>query len=148
MESILRAGFIYIFLMIVIRISGHRTLNEMTTFDFILLLIIGDSTQQAITGTDYSVTNAFLVVITLVTLDMLMSFFKQKSPEFEKLIDGMPVILINNGHLEKKILEQLHIDVSDILESSRKLHGLESMDDIKYAILEKSGDITIIPRMK
>lgn len=148
MESILRAAFIYIFLMIVMRISGHRTLNEMTTFDFVLLLIIGDSTQQAITGTDYSVTNAFIIIITLIVIDITMSFLKQKFSKFEKIVDGMPLILVNNGKIQQKFLEKVQIDVADILESARKLQGLENLEQIKYAILEKDGDITIIPYNK
>src|SRR6476620_250794 len=137
MESIIRAGFIYIFLMIVLRISGHRTLNEMTTFDFVLLLIIGDSTQQAITGNDYSVINAVIIIITLVLLDLGMSFLKQKYKLFEKIVDGTPLILINNGKIKYKILQKTKIAIEDILESGRKLKGIENLDQIKYAILEK-----------
>lgn len=145
MESVIRALLIYIFLMIVIRISGHRTLNELTTFDFVLLLIMGDASQQAMTGTDYSLTNGFIIIISLVALDMLMSFIKQKFSFFEKIIDGSPLILINHGKMLKKNMQKAQIDEFDILEAGRKLQGLEYINQIKYAILEKGGDITIIP---
>jgi len=145
MESVIRAILIYIFLMIVIRISGHRTLNELTTFDFVLLLIVGDASQQAMTGTDYSLTNGFIVILSLVTLDMLMSVLKQKFSLFEKITDGMPLILINKGKIHKVNMHKAQIDEFDILEASRKLQGLENINQIKYAILEKGGEITIIP---
>lgn len=144
MESIFRTAIIYIFLMVVLRISGHRTLNEMTTFDFVLLLIMGDASQQAMTGTDYSLTNGLLIIMTLVLMDIFISFLKQKFRKVESIIDGMPVILINNGKILKKTMNQVKVDITDILESSRKLQGLERLDQIKYAILEKDGDITII----
>lgn len=145
MESIFRAAIIYFFLMLVVRIAGNRTLNEMTTFDFVLLLIMGDASQQAMTGTDYSMINGILIIITLVFIDIMISFVKQKSTRFEKFIDGSPLILINNGKLQNRNLEKVKVDICDILESGRKLHGLERLDQIKYAILEKDGDITIIP---
>ena len=145
MESVIRALCIYIFLMIVIRISGHRTLNELTTFDFVLLLIVGDSCQQAMTGTDYSMTNGFIIVISLITLDMLMAFLKQKFKKFEKMVDGTPLILIYQGKIQEKNMRKAEIDEFDILESARKLQGLERLEQIKYAILEKGGEITIIP---
>jgi uncharacterized membrane protein YcaP (DUF421 family) len=145
MESIFRAAVIYLFLMVIIRISGHRTLNEMTTFDFVLLLIMGDAAQQGMTGTDYSITNGIIIIITLVLLDILMSFLKQKFYGFEKIIDGLPLILINNGKMQNDIMKKVKIDKTDILESARKLQGLERLEQIKYAILEKDGEITIIP---
>ena len=120
------------------------TLNEMTTFDFVLLLIIGDASQQAMTGTDYSIINAIVVIITLVLIDILMTFLKQKFHKFDKIVDGMPLILINKGKIQKRIMEQSQIDLYDILESARKEHGFERVEQIKYAILEKDGDITII----
>ena len=145
MESVIRALCIYLFLMVVLRISGHRTLNELTTFDFVLLLIVGDSCQQAMTGTDYSMVNGFIIVISLVALDMLMSFLKQRFNFFEKIVDGTPLILIYQGNLQEKNMQKAEIDESDILESARKLQGLERLEQIKYAILEKGGEITIIP---
>jgi uncharacterized membrane protein YcaP (DUF421 family) len=145
MESVIRAICIYLFLMLVIRISGHRTLKELTTFDFVLLLIVGDASQQAMTGTDYSLTNGFIIIVSLVTLDICMSYLKQKFPLFEKIVDGTPLILINQGKIQTSNMDKAQIDKSDILESARKCHGLERMEQIKYAILEKNGEITIIP---
>jgi uncharacterized membrane protein YcaP (DUF421 family) len=145
MDSIIRAVIIYIFLMTVLRISGHRTLNEMTTFDFVLLLIMGDASQQALTGSDYSLMNGFLIIITLVLMDMMISYLKQKFLKVEEIIDGAPLILINNGKMQKKLMERVKVSVADILESGRKLQGLEAIDQIKYAILEKNGEITVVP---
>ncbi|HEX2549018.1 MAG TPA: YetF domain-containing protein [Gammaproteobacteria bacterium] len=145
MESIIRALCIYLFLMLVLRISGARTLNEMTTFDFVLLLIMGDASQQAMTGTDYSLMNGLLIITTLVVADILMSFLKQKFPKFEKMIDGTPILLMVDGKLKKNIMNKVQVDENDILEAARKAHGLETLQEIKHAILEKDGDITIVP---
>jgi uncharacterized membrane protein YcaP (DUF421 family) len=145
MESILRAGFMYFFLMFIVRMSGARTLAEMTTFDFVLLLIIGDASQQAITSNDYSVTNAVIVITTFIVLDLIFTFIKSKYKKVERILDGSPIILINQGKVVKKMLKLTKIDECDILEAARKNQGLETLEQIKYAILEKGGDITVIP---
>lgn len=145
MESIFRAAFMYLFLMFIIRIAGTRTLSEMTTFDFVLLLIIGDASQQAITSNDYSVINAVIIIITFILMDMILAFIKSKFKKIDLFLDGTPIILINNGRIITKMLKYAKVDLTDILEAARKLHGLESLEQIKYAVLEKDGAITIIP---
>jgi uncharacterized membrane protein YcaP (DUF421 family) len=81
LESVLRAAAIYLFLVLLFRITGKRLLASITTFDFVLLLIIGEATQQALLGDDFSVTNAFVVVGTLVALNLLLDSLKRRSPK-------------------------------------------------------------------
>jgi uncharacterized membrane protein YcaP (DUF421 family) len=146
MDSILRAGAIYIALLIVFRIAGRRTLSEMTSFDFVLLLIIGESTQQALLGEDFSLTNAFLVIVTLLTLDVAISMWKQYSNAAQRFIEGVPTILVDNGKPLKHLMDKARVRDDEILEAARQTQGLERMDQIKYAVLEVSGGISIIPK--
>lgn len=145
MEAILRAAIIYFFLLIMVRVSGKRTLAEITIFDFVLLLIIGDASQQSITGQDYSIINGMIVIVTLILLDTLLSFIKVKSKKAEKILEGSPVIILENGECIKQNLKATGIDEEDILEAARKEHGLENLSQIKYGIMEKDGVISIIP---
>ena len=145
MFSILRGVAVYIFLLIVFRIAGKRALSEITTFDFVLLLIISEVVQQAMIGNDNSMINAFLLVITLVGLDIAISLWKQKSHSVEKLLESIPLILVDHGKPIQERLEQERVDEADILSRARELQGLERMDQIKYAVLETSGGITIVP---
>lgn len=145
MDAVLRATAVYVFLMIVFRIAGRRTLMEMTTFDFILLLILSEATQNAMIGNDYSVTNGFLVILTLVGLDIALSSMKYRSPIVQKWLDGLPMILVENGHPLKHLMNKARVDEDDIMASARKSQGIERMDQIKYAVLESSGGISIIP---
>ena len=85
MDSVLRAAAIYIGLMIIMRFAGKRSLAQITTFDFVLLLIISEATQQAMLGQDFSVTNALLVIVTLVMLDIGLSLLKRRSKTIDKL---------------------------------------------------------------
>jgi uncharacterized membrane protein YcaP (DUF421 family) len=148
MDAVLRALAMYLFLLILFRISGKRSIAQLTTFDFILLLILGEATQQALLGNDFSVTNAFIVILTLMGIDILFSFIKQKFKKFEKLIDGVPLIIVENGLPFKDRMDKSRIDEKDILESARKKHGIGSIAEIRYAILERDGDISIIPKEK
>lgn len=146
MGSVLRAISIYVVLMIIFRISGRRTMSQMTNFDFVLLLIISEATQNAMIGNDYSMTNGFLVIITLVGLDILLSLWKQRSPAVEKLLDGVPMVIVEDGQPLRERMQRARVDNDDVLTAARELQGLERMDQIKYAVLERSGGISIIPR--
>ncbi|WP_119462739.1 DUF421 domain-containing protein [Rhodospirillaceae bacterium SYSU D60014] len=146
MDAVLRAFAIYAVLLVLFRISGRRTLSQMTTFDFVLLLIIGEATQQALLGEDFSLTNAFLVIMTLLAIDIGLSLVKQRSKTAEKLIDGVPMIIVENGRLLHDRMRKSRIDEADVLEAARRLQGLERLDQIKFAVVEVSGGITVIPK--
>jgi uncharacterized membrane protein YcaP (DUF421 family) len=146
MDAVLRATAVYIVLLLLFRISGRRSLSQLTTFDFVLLLIIGEATQQALLGEDFSLTNAVLVIVTLITIDIALSLVKRRSPSVEKLIDGVPMILVENGRPLSDRLRKSRVSEEDVLEAARRLQGLERLDQIKFAVLEVSGGITVIPK--
>jgi uncharacterized membrane protein YcaP (DUF421 family) len=146
MNPVIRSIAVYLFLLLIFRVSGKRSLSQITTFDFILLLIIGEATQQALLGNDFSITNAFLVILTLVGLDVGLSLWKQRSKSMEKLIDSCPMIIIEDGKLLEDRMNRARVGIDDILEKARELQGLERLDQIKYAVLERSGGITIVPK--
>jgi uncharacterized membrane protein YcaP (DUF421 family) len=146
MDVFLRALCIYAFLMIVFRISGKRTLGEATAFDFTLLLIIAETTQQALLGDDYSVTNALLLIVTLVGADILLSLAKQRWAVLEDVIDGVPLVIVEKGKPLSERMNKARVDVEDVLSAAREKQGLKRMDQIEYAVLERSGAISIVPK--
>jgi uncharacterized membrane protein YcaP (DUF421 family) len=143
---VLRATAIYVLILLVFRISGKRSLAQITTFDFVLLLIIGEATQQALLGNDFSLTNAALVIVTLVGLDIGLSLLKQRYPQLDKVLDDVPLVIVENGKPLKERMDRERVDEQDVLAAARELRGLERMEQIKYAILERSGGISIIPK--
>lgn len=146
MDAVLRAAAIYIFLLLLFRIAGRRSLSEITTFDFVLLLVVGEATQQALLGDDFSVTNAFIVIAALIGIDIAFSMVKGHSPFATKLLDGMPMVIVENGTPIMERMERARVDVDDVMESARELQGLERLDQVKFAVLEVSGKISIIPK--
>jgi uncharacterized membrane protein YcaP (DUF421 family) len=144
-HSIFRAAAVYLTLLLLFRIAGKRTLNEITTFDFVLLLIISEAVQQAMIGNDNSITNSFLIVLTLVGLDIGLSVLKRAAPRVERLLDPRPVVIVSNGVMQEEAAARERVDQEDVLSAARSLHGLERMDQVKHAILETGGRISIIP---
>jgi uncharacterized membrane protein YcaP (DUF421 family) len=146
MDSVLRAAAIYLVLLVLFRVAGRRTLSEMTSFDFVLLLVIGEATQQALLGEDFSLINAVLVIITLIMLDVLISWVTQRSRIAGKLVEGVPMVIVADGKPLHDRMRKARIELADVLEAARHTQGLERMDQIKYAVVETSGGITIIPK--
>ena len=146
MDAIVRGLVVYLFLLILFRIAGRRTLGQMTNFDFVLLLIISEATQNAMIGNDYSVTNGILVILTLVGIDICLSIMKQRFPAMERHLEGLPLVLVDKGRPLKDLMYKARVDEQDILFSAREKHGLERMEQIKYAVLETNGGISIIPK--
>ncbi|WP_108460552.1 DUF421 domain-containing protein [Devosia naphthalenivorans] len=145
METVIRGAVVFIVLLVIIRLSGRRTLAQMTAFDLVLVLIVAETTQQALLGDDFSIINAVILIITLFTLDILMSYLKEHSPRAEKLLDGVPTVLISLGKPDARALKRARVDIEDVLESARSKHGVERLDQIKFAVLEVGGDISIVP---
>ena len=148
MNTVLRAACVYALLLIIFRISGKRTLAQITTFDLVLTLIISEAIQQAMVDSDNSFTNAFLLVITLVSLDIALCFLKERSTRIDKFLEGAPVIILESGQVRRDRLKQEGITEAEILSAARDAHGLERMEQIKYAVVEQNGRITIVPRSR
>jgi uncharacterized membrane protein YcaP (DUF421 family) len=146
MDSVIRAAIVYFMLLAVFRLAGNRSIGQITAFDFVLLLIISEAIQQAMITSDYSMTNAFLLVVTLVGLDIMMSLWKQRSKKVERLLDGVPVLLIENGKMNKHVMNKERVDEGDILAAARECQGLERIDQIKFAVVEANGTISIVPK--
>lgn len=146
MDSVLRALSVYAVLLVVTRLSGRRTLSQVTVFDFVLLLIIAETTDQALLGDDFSITNAAIVIITLSLTDILLSFVKEWSPRLSLALDGTATVLMSDGQIDHHALRRARVDLADILESARDRHGLKRLDQIDCAILEIGGAISIIPK--
>ncbi|MCC6076572.1 DUF421 domain-containing protein [Pseudomonas sp. GCM10022188] len=144
MDSFLRATCMYLMMMVVFRIAGRRSLGDLTTFDFVLLLIIAEATQQALLGEDFSFINSIVVIATLIVLDVGLSLAKLHSPRVAKLVDGHATLVVEQGRFLPERMRRTRLTEEDILESARNSQGVESVEQIKFAIVERNGKISII----
>ncbi|HEV2528155.1 MAG TPA: YetF domain-containing protein [Thermomicrobiales bacterium] len=146
MDEVLRAVAVYAFLMLIFRFSGKRSLSETTPFDLVLLLIFSEALQSALIDEDNSLTSALIVIVTLVILNIGMSILKQHSPRLEVLLEGVPIIVVEDGKPLYDRMRRARIDEGDILAAARQSQGINQMDQIRFAVLERSGAISIMPK--
>ena len=141
MDAVVRAAVIYVFLLVLFRVTGRRTLAQITTFDFVLLLIIAEATQQGLLGNDFSITNALLVILALLGLDLLSQGLSRRWRSFDRWINGLPLVLVEDGRLIDDRARK-----AGFLEQARANQGIERIEQIKYAVLERDGSISVIPK--
>ena len=146
MDSIIRGTAVYLVLLVLFRLIGKRSLAETGAFDFVLLLIVAEATQQALLDDDNSMTNAFLVILTLLGLNVAFSVLKQRWQAFDRLIDDVPLVIVEDGRPLRDRMDKARVDELDILQAARQQEGLERLDQIKYAVLERSGGISVVPK--
>jgi uncharacterized membrane protein YcaP (DUF421 family) len=146
MDLVVRGIVVNAFVLLIFRNSGKRSLRNATTFDFVMLLIIAETTQQALVGEDASVTGALLLIVVLVGTDILLSLIKRAFPRLDRLLEGQPLVILRNGVPLRGRMRVERVDDEDILSAAREQQGIERLQDIKRAVLERSGGISIVPR--
>jgi uncharacterized membrane protein YcaP (DUF421 family) len=146
MDSVIRGLCVYLFLLVVLRISGKRSISSMTPFDFVLILILSETVQQAMIDNDNSMTNAMLLVVTLIGFDILLSILKLKIPALARAIDSTPVVIMKQGELERSSMKAERVEEDEILSAARAQEGISRLDQIDYAVVEQDGRITVVPK--
>jgi uncharacterized membrane protein YcaP (DUF421 family) len=143
MDIVARAfvGFLLIFLLT--RIVGRRELGSMAPFDLILLVMLGDLVQQGITQSDYSLTGLALAAGTIGGLVVFVSYLSFKVPRLRPILDGEPIVLVQDGKPIEQNLRRQRIALDDVLEEAR-LQQISSLDEVRWAVLEKAGQISFI----
>lgn len=146
MESVIRGGVIYLFLWLIFRISGKRTLAQTSPFELVLLLIISEVTNEAMVDSDHSLTNAILLIMTLTGMSILLSVVKHHWPAATRVLEGMPLPLIKDGEALKENWDKSRVDAGEILAAARLTQGIECMEDIAHATIENDGNISVVPK--
>ena len=145
MDLVLRAIFLFFFVFVLTRLIGRRELSSLEPFDLILLIVLCDAIQQGLTQDDYSVTGAVLVIGTLALLQVFTSFLSFRFPRLRPVLDGEPVIVIEDGKPMEKNLRRERVTVEELAAQART-QQIESLNDVKWAVLETSGQITFIKK--
>jgi uncharacterized membrane protein YcaP (DUF421 family) len=145
MDLVLRAFVTFTFIFIVTRLVGRRELSSLEPFDLILLVVLGDLVQQGVTQDDYSITGAFIVIATMGLMSVGTSYLSFRSPRLRRVMEGVPIVLVENGRPIEPNLRRERLTVDELAEQARA-HELESIDDIRLAVLETNGEISVIPK--
>lgn len=143
MDIVIRATVMFAVVFLLIRLMGKRELAEMTPFEFVTLVVIGDLIQQGITHNDFSLTGASLAVITFAFWGLVLNWFSNRSRSAEKLLDSEPAVLIQQGELIRDNLKRNRMTVSE-LESELRLAGIAHLSEVAWGILETNGKVSFI----
>ena len=142
-DIVIRSASVYIFMVVALRIFGKKELSQLSTFDVILILLISNSVQNAMVGPDTSLLGGIIAAAVLFMLNYLLKKSIAKSSFFKDLLRDKPVILIHNGIPDFKMLSQCDISHEELKEAMRE-HGVEHYADVKLAMFENDGTISII----
>jgi uncharacterized membrane protein YcaP (DUF421 family) len=143
MDIVVRALFAYAFIIFLMRIVGRRELSSMEPSDVVLLVVLGDLIQNGVTQSDYSMTGVVLATSTFALLAVATSYLVFKSRRAKSVIEGEPLILLQDGKPIARNLSGERLTVDDVAEEARS-QGIGELDEVKWAVLETSGKITFI----
>ena len=143
MYTIVHAIIGYLFLMMIVRLLSRRPGAQMTPFEFVLVFLIGGVIILATVGDDHSVTNAVCAVLTVGLMHRLVSGLKARFPRIGAIVDGTPLVLLENGKWRTETMNRMRMQDTDVMAAART-KGIKTFAGVKYAILERNGAISII----
>jgi len=143
MDLVLRTMFAFVLILVITRAVGRRELSSMEPFDLILLVVIGDLVQQGVTQSDYSLTGATRVLVTMAVLVVATAWLSFRFARLRPLLEGEPTLLIADGEILARNLRRERMTVGEIRAEAR-LQSIGSLKDIRYAVLETNGKISFI----
>ena len=128
-----------------VRAAGRRPGKQITPFEFVFIFFIGGLTLTPMVGNDRSLINALCIITTIALTHLAIAWLKQRSPAFARLVDGTPLVLLKKGKWQVETMKKMRIQDDDVMAMARD-NGLERLDQIEYAILERNGEISIIEK--
>lgn len=147
MDIVIRAAVMFVFVWFVTRTVGRRELSTLQPFDLILLVVLGDLIQQAVTQNDFSVTGGILAGGTMAAMVVLFSWLAFRFRRLQPVLEGDPVILVERGKAIDRNLRRNRITLEELAAQAR-LQQVAHVDDIEWAVLETSGQISVIPKQR
>lgn len=145
MDLVIRAAIGFLFILFITRVVGRRELSTLEPFDVILLVMIGDLVQQGITQNDFSVTGMLLVGGTVALLTVAVSWANFRFPTLRPVLEGEPVILVEEGKPIERNLRRNRLALEELMAEAR-LQKIDTLDKVRWAVLETSGRISFIPK--
>jgi uncharacterized membrane protein YcaP (DUF421 family) len=145
MDIVLRASVAFVFVFLLLRLMGRRELSTLEPFDVILLVVIGDLVQQGVTQSDMSITGTILAVGTFGLLVIVTSWLSFRFRAARKLLEASPIVIVEHGRTVDKNLEAERLTVEEVASAAR-IQKIASLEEIEWAIIEPSGQISFIPK--
>src|SRR3954452_859522 len=145
MDLVLRAVVVYFLILLITRAVGRRELSSMEPFDLILLVVLGDLIQRGVTQSDYSLTGAMTVILTMALLTVATAYLSFRFRRLRPLLEGEPVVLVTDGRVLEPNLRRQRMTIEELLAEARQ-QSIERLDDVRFAVLESNGRISFLKR--
>jgi uncharacterized membrane protein YcaP (DUF421 family) len=143
MDLVGRAFVMFLLILLLVRVVNRRELSKMEPYDLVLLIVLGDLVQQGITQNDYSITGASIVIVTMTLLSIFTAYVAYRLPRFGRVLDGEPVILLENGRPLEQNLRRERISLGELAAEARQ-NDISDLGTVRYAVLETSGSISFL----
>ena len=145
MDIVLRAALAFAFVFFLMRIVGRRELSSLEPFDLVMLIVLGDLVQQGVTQSDYSVTGLILAAGTIALLQVGVSYLNFRFRRLTPILEGEPIVLVDDGRVLERNLARERLTREELIVQARQSQ-IASLEDIRLAVLETSGNISFIPK--
>ena len=145
MDIVLRSIVLFLFVYLVMRVSGRRELSSLTAIDLVLVIVLGDLIQQGITQDDYSVTGAMIAVATIAGMQVLASWISFRSARARRVLEGDPIVVVQNGNVIEHNLARERMTAEELAEEMR-LNQIGTLDEVAWAVLESNGHISFVKK--
>ena len=143
-ELVVRSAVVYLALLAMLRIFGKREVGQFTLFDLVLILLVANAVQPAMTGTDSSLLGGLIIIVTLVATDRIFALARARVPLVHRLLESSPTVIARDGAWVTAAMDREDVTVDDA-EMALREHGVASVADVKMAVLEADGSISVVP---
>ncbi len=145
MDIVARAIVAFVFILLLTRVAGRRELNTLQPFDLILLVTLGDLVQQGVTQNDFSITGMLLAAGTIGALTVFFSYLGFRFRPLRPVLEGVPIVLLEDGNPIERNLRRERLTLDEVAAEARR-QQIATLDDVRFAVLETSGQISFIPK--
>jgi uncharacterized membrane protein YcaP (DUF421 family) len=145
MDIVLRAVVLYLFMVFLMRVIGRRELSTLSAVDLVLLIVLGDLIQQGLTQDDYSVTGAIIALSTIAAMQVLVSYLSFRSRRVRKVLEGHPIVVIQDGKLLEQNLRRQRMTPDELAEEMR-MQSIANFEDVQWGILESNGSVSFVKK--
>jgi uncharacterized membrane protein YcaP (DUF421 family) len=145
MDIVIRTTIAFAFVFLLTRVVGRRELSQLEPFDLIMLMMMGDLVQQGVTQSDYSVTGMFLAAGTLALMTVLVSYLSFRFKRLRPILDGEPLVILQDGKPIDANLKRERLTLEEVAQEAR-LQQIASLDEVEWAVLERTGEISFIKK--
>jgi uncharacterized membrane protein YcaP (DUF421 family) len=146
-EFLVRAAIIYLFLLVLLRVTGKRQVGQLAPFDLVLLLVLSNAVQNAMNGGDNSITGGLLLASTLIALNWAVGWLTFRSKRLERMIEGRSMILVHDGCVDHEAMKRLKMTIHE-LDAALRAEGCAGPMAVRFAVMENNGRISVIPMRK